>query len=301
MIKKLNTFTVLLTVLACGYAFGAPYVDEAFTGTTAPDWTFVTGQGDGPFLTATDTAKTGDTDGDGWLRLTKDLDNQSSFVYYNNAISTSQGMIFTFDFVIWGGSSGLGDGLTLAIFDADVTADAGGYGGSLGYAQRDGGIDGLAGAVAGFGFDVFGNFSNPTEGREGGPGQRPDAIAVRGSMGDTRSDGYEYVTGTDTLEDFATSSANSRDDAVIHTVKITITTDKELTIEWKPENDEWATLIDAYQCTLDCPDQVKFGYTAGTGSATANHEIRNLSVTAVPEPATAIIFAIGGMLIRRKK
>jgi hypothetical protein len=293
--KQLNIITAAIIILGAGYASaGTVYLEDSFRGTTAANWTFVAGQGDGPSLTAADGI---DTDGDGWLRLTKDVGSQSSFVYYNNSIPTNEGLVFTFDFVIWGSGSALGDGLTLAIFDANVTPAAGAYGGSLGYSKRSG-IQGLAGGIVGIGFDVFGNYSNPTEGRVGGPGKVANSIAVRGSMGDTRNDGYEYVTGTNTLTGFSTPGAASRPTDDIHTVRITITTDKLLTVEWKLINQDWQTLIDAYQCDLECPAEVKFGYTAGTGSSKANHEIRNLSVTAVPEPATAVIFVLGGFILK---
>lgn len=290
---------VLTAFALCSAVQAVTYVSDDFTGTTAENWTFVTGQGVGASLTA---AKGVDPDGQGWLRLTEDDYNQSSFVYCNSVIPTSGGLQFMFDFVIWGSGSTRADGLTLAIFDAAVTPSAGGYGGSLGYAQRSG-INGLAGGIVGFGFDTFGNFSNPTEGRIGGPGSRPNSIAIRGSMGATRTNGYEYVTGVSNLTAFSTQTT-SRDAAVVHTVRITIPTDKKLSIEWKTEGDEdWVTLIDEYSCTLNCPEEIRFGFTAGTGALKSNHEIRNLSVTNVPEPTSVMLFSvvgIAGLCIRRR-
>jgi len=214
-------------------------------------------------------------------------------------------MVFTFDFVVWGGSSSLADGFTLAIFDANVDAPAaGGYGGSLGYAQHSGQSGtGLDGGIVGFGFDTFGNFSNPTEGRIDGPGETKNAIAIRGSMGDTRYDGYKYLTGTESLESFSTGSAADRSDATAHSVRITIPTDKQVTIEWMTEGDEgYTTLID-YACTLDCPTNVMFGFTGGTGGYSSNQEIRNLSVVSVPEPVCMMLILFAGVIglwVRRR-
>jgi hypothetical protein len=273
---------VLLAVLVWACTAQAQYVSEDFTGSTASDWTFVTAAGDGAVLTGNGTL---DPEGDGWLRLTSDKTNQNSFVYYNNPIQTSRGLVFTFDFVIWSATSSNADGFALVIFDAEASPVAtGGWGGSLGYAQHvnNGGL-GLNGGIAAFGFDTFGNFSNPTEGRIGGPGKRANSIAIRGSMGADRTEGYEYVTGVEGLSGFATGSADSRDDAVVHTVRLTITPERLVSIEWKAEGGEWETLLDNYACILTCPSEVKFGFTASTGSVYSNHEIRNFEVNPYTE------------------
>lgn len=260
---------------------------EDFTGGTVDDWTFVTGQGSGASLTAA----AGGPDaaaGEGWLRLTEDSDDQASFVYYDHPFSTQDGLHIDFDFVIWSETSGVADGFTLGLFDATVTPEAGGYGGSLGYAQRDGGIDGLAGAVVGVGFDAFGNFASASEGRQGGPGKTPNAITLRGSVGSDRSEGYGYITTTGTLDQFSTAQIDSRDQATIHSVRVTFLPTKQISVTLDDE-----ILIDNFQCSLTCPIDVRLGFTAGTGSVTANQEIRNLSVfSAIPEPSSATLTAV---------
>lgn len=291
-----STIILSLVGMLCFPLQADVLVQQSFTGATAPGWKLMAGTGTGPSLTS----GTIDPSGDGWLRLTENTKSQSSFVYYDAAIPTNQGLQFTFDFVIWGGSSTDADGFTLAIFDAMVTPDSGGYGGSLGYAQHNS-TDGLAGGIVGFGFDEFGNFSNPSESREGGPGFTPNSLAIRGSVGDTRLDGYEYQTGTDSLQNFSFPEITNRDEAIIHTTRITIPTSKLITVEWKTEGEEWETLIGPHQCTLDCPDHVKIGYTAGTGGLTSYHEVRNLTVTSVPEPTMLGLLAIGGVIVLKQK
>jgi hypothetical protein len=278
---KATLVALVLLVFAC--AVHAQYVSESFTGSSAPQWTFITAAGDGPVLTGNGVI---DPVGVGWLRLTAAKTFQNSFVYYNNEIPTKYGLVFNFDFVIWSSSSSNADGFALVIFDADASpVAAGGWGGSLGYAQHTAFSNvGLNGGIAGFGFDTFGNFSNPTEGRIGGPGKSPNSIAIRGSMGATRSLGYQYITGVYGLPVFSKGSASNRTAATVYSVRISISPEKNVTIEWKPAGGSWTTLLNSYPCTLMCPEHIKFGYTASTGSVYSNHEIRNFEVGPLDEP-----------------
>ena len=65
----------LLLFLCASGVQAQSFINETFTGTTAPDWTFVNAAGDGPILTAPGI----DTAGSGWLRLTSDK-TKSEFI-----------------------------------------------------------------------------------------------------------------------------------------------------------------------------------------------------------------------------
>jgi len=260
------------------------FLNEPFTGTTASNWTFINAAGDGPILTAPSI----DLAGNGWLRLTANKRNQNSFVYYNNPIPTLYGLNITFRFVIWTGASQNADGFALVLWDSNAVASAGGWGGSLGYAQHSAfGGNGLNGGFVSFGFDTFGNFSNPTEGRIGGPGSRPHAVVLRGPMGDDRTLGYEYITGANSSAAFSNTGRNSRPTQNYYQfiVNLVMTPDSRVTIRMRRSSTStWTTLVNNYQTSLTFPERVNIGYTASTGDVYSYHEIRNLVVTTVDDP-----------------
>ena len=149
------------------------------------------------------------------------------------------------------------------------------------------------------------HISRASEGRVGGPGQRKHSIAVRGPMGATRNEGYAYIGGTKSLAPFSTSGATtSRDDATIYTARVTISPSAAIQVDWRPENDEWETLFNCGCPAATLPEELMIGFTAGTGGTRSTHEIRNLSVTAIPEPgAPAFVLLFVGALVgyRRRR
>ncbi len=128
-------------------------------------------------------------------------------------------IIVEFDYYAYGGCGishgGLGidgaDGIVNVLFDSDVgeSPEPGGYGGSMGYAQRNGNVLGFEGGWLGLGLDEYGNFGNCNEGRVGGlPGTSCDddqgfhaedhrnTAIIRGDLNDgNRLKGYEFLAG----------------------------------------------------------------------------------------------------------
>jgi len=85
------------------------------------------------------------------FRLTSADQDQASFLLISPdlPVDTAQGLSITFDFYSYGGTGG--DGLSFFVLDgaAGTVTKAGGFGGSLGYANRTDGIislPGIAGA-----------------------------------------------------------------------------------------------------------------------------------------------------------
>jgi Ca2+-binding RTX toxin-like protein len=279
-------------------------LNEPFTGSDVTNYSWIYGHAGtaaDPYLTArTGTtapigglpgqATASDTAGNGALRLTSATKNQAAFVISNSSVSTSAGLSITFDFSSYGGTGA--DGIVFFLIDGTANpTQAGGFGGSLGYAQNTSKSQaGLVGGYLGVGYDEYGNFSNPTEGRVGGPGARPDAIAVRGSQ----ANGYKYLTGTaanlpggiDNTASGATRNNSNRRTQIditptgLLSVKIDLNNDGDFA-------DAKEQAITNYNVTTNngaLPANLQFGFSSGTGGSTNIHEIRNLSIQTFTEP-----------------
>lgn len=216
---------------------------------------------------------------DGKMMLTDTTGSVASGVTLNGAFPAADNYVeIEFTHYAYGGSGA--DGIVLVLSDASVSPVAGAYGGSLGYANRSG-LAGFSGGWLGFGIDEFGNYSNPTEGRNGGPGFRADAVAVRGH-GDTASD-YVYITGTGTLspgiDDKSSSAA-----APGYTYRFSIDTRNSKTLI-KVERDAGSgdvTLIDWYDATqaAAAPENFRLSITGSTGGSTNYHSIDDFMISA---------------------
>jgi type IV pilus assembly protein PilY1 len=137
-----------------------------------------------------------DIAGQGALRLTNgdvtsggNGNNQTGAVVSNFTFPTNQGLQVTFTTVSYGGNgyNGTGaDGISFFLMDGARTPSVGALGGSLGYScsNVNGTYDGVAGAYLGIGMDEFGNFSNPGDNTDTGPGFHAGRISLRGA-GDT--------------------------------------------------------------------------------------------------------------------
>jgi uncharacterized repeat protein (TIGR01451 family) len=282
----------------CTLAF--PF-SETFTNSLAtlrPDWKLAGNTSGLPMLTGTGSP---DPAGNGWLRLTDLGNNEASSAYYDCAIPTARGLVIEFDYATWGGSGA--DGLSFFLFDgATTTFGVGANGGSLGYAQKTG-INGMNGGYLGLGIDEFGNFSNPTEGRIGGPGSRPDSIALRGPGSGTS--GYDYLSGTATLStSIDTPNVTTRPSQTgsgYRHIKINLdpsgsTYQVTASITFGTGGGARTSSTTPYTMTAPTPATLKMGFAASTGGSTNYHEIRNLTVNPSVPDITAVktVAVVGG-------
>ncbi|WP_338221960.1 PKD domain-containing protein [Algoriphagus sp. oki45] len=245
---------------------------------------------------------------EGVLRLTSNQLNQRGYVYINVPFPSTYGLKVEFEYFSYGGvGQFLADGLTVFLFDGDSpNFSPGGFGGSLGYAQRDG-EPGLSNAYLGIGFDEFGNFGVANEGKVGGfpsiaPDSRaPDAIVLRGPGNGTS--GYPFVVGRRTMEtgndgfnpgaQFPISSGGAGTSRVTDPNQIGY---RKVFLELQPNDDGpgyFLTLRMMVTTQLNqprvvtifdrpyyfpAPKNLKIGFTGSTGGFSNFHEIRNLIV-----------------------
>lgn len=270
----LSLLAALLTNLSAQSVF-----TESFTGTTADGWVF------GGNYTPNLTANTIDAPGDGWLRLTDNANNRATYALLDTQIFSVNAQIdIKMDYAFYNGSGA--DGITFFLVDGSVDSSSfspGAYGGSMGYAQGHG-EDGMTGGYLGFGLDNFGNYSNPTEDRVGGPGSRPNAIAVRGP----ESSNYAYISGA-TLDSYGQMDfpgLTVRPDqtgADYRSFQIVLDANNQLEVFMKfGASGDYTSVFTADLSAYDRPETFKLGFTGATGGSTEIHEVRNLTVTTTP-------------------
>ena len=275
-----------MAVLGAWTAEGAStVVSTSFRETTAPGWIFSgTGTNNlGVTNTALLTAATGvDAPGSGWLRLTDTNGYLTGLALNTNTIPSTNSSIFTsLDMAIWGGYA---DGLVLFFYDASVPFSIGSAGGSLGYAQSY--AYGMGGGYLGLGIDEFGNYSNPNQGRIGGPGQIGNAIAVRGPG--SQMAGYKYIAGTGdgitprlaTLYYFPNNKTRSTNSVDARHVEALLSPNNQLTVYIRYGTNAQFLCFVADLSKYSRPNNLKMGFTASTGGAMSFHELQNVTIGA---------------------
>ena len=277
----------LLTIFFSNISIAQLPFEESFKNSTAPGMVF----GGNP-LPAILTSGGDDPAGDGFLRLTNNDNNQTGFAYNNDIVLPGVGLNIEFEYYQYGGTGA--DGITFFLFDA--TADPfqiGGFGGSLGYAQRFA-APGVSKAYIGIAYDVFGNFTAPTEGRQGGPGRLTNNISIRGAGdGDAQvPDNYPYLTHVRLSAAPFSFNVGSGASRVTDTTNVNF---RKTMIRLKPRAAGGYfidvdivrggsptvvhNVIQDFEYMKNAPASLKFGFSAGTGGSTNFHEIRNFKAT----------------------
>lgn len=227
----------------------------------------------------------------GRLRLTPARGNQATSSTYQRLFPAEGNLVTVeFDYYAWSPQSGTGgDGVAVILSDAAVTPQPGSFGGALGYAQRNDGTPGFAGGWLGVALDEYGNFSNPTEGRVGGPGFRRQAVSIRGAQAGS----YRYLTGTVANIYPKIDVRSSYYPAPGHRYKITVDSRQANMAMVSVERDTGAgyqTLVSPFNARSfigqgSVPTDFYLSLTGSTGGSNNNHEIDNFQVCALDSKA----------------
>ena len=220
----------------------------------------------------------------GRLRLTDASNSVATFATLLNQFPGADNRIeIEFDYYGYDGNGA--DGIAINVSDASILPVAGAAGGSLGYAQKTG-VNGFSGGWLGVGIDEYGNFSNPTEGREGGIGRTTDSVSLRGSGSGTS--GYPYLTGTSNLSPGVDQSGSTPNPGHRYKVVIDHTASGSTAIVSvaRDTGSGYVSIVPEFDVFLANPSQAAVpanwvvSFTGSTGGSTNIHEIGDLKVCA---------------------
>ncbi len=144
-------------------------------------------------------------------------------------------------------------------------------------------LGGLTGGYIGIGIDDWGNYSNPNEGRIGGPGFIANAVSARGD----EASGYRYLMGTGDANvrdlpyemDFPAAQTRPSFSFDRRRIALIITPDNQLTVFLQYGSGDMDALFTADLSSQRRPENILFGFVSATGGTYAYHEIRDVVVT----------------------
>ncbi|MFD1468874.1 T9SS type A sorting domain-containing protein [Hymenobacter caeli] len=276
-----------------------------FSGTSTSNFTL----GGTAQLTAAGTTPL-DAAGAGALRLTNAVGNQAGYAIDNLTFGTPNGFSIAFEFFAYGTTSTSGtpavpapaDGISVFLVDGAGTDPGAGQfaigatGGSLGYDKKTAApvSAGVTKGYLGIGLDEYGNYSNPTEGRVGGAGFVPNAVALRGPYDPvTPTNGYAYLAGTGTLGFNLAAGGSARvtapaaagyRKAYINVIPVVNAVSGAVTyrITVRIQNGQTLTTTVNNVTVTNPPPTLRVGFAASTGGNNSIHEIRALEIVQAP-------------------
>ncbi|MGA3007052.1 MAG: autotransporter-associated beta strand repeat-containing protein [Opitutaceae bacterium] len=259
-------------------------VNQSFTGSTLPSsWNYGGNVNNNGTITSFLPTASGTSAG---MTLTTSSGNESTYAYDPTAFSSANATIAVqFTYTASNGTSPAADGITFFLADANVVAangfSPGAFGGSLGYAQKNAsaappsGVSGLTGGYLGVGIDQYGNYSNPTEGRNGGPGPEANNVAIRGPG--SGQNGYNYLGGTTGgLPNFSAPTSGS----VSTNFEMTISATNQV-IMYMEEGGVYTQIFTADLSAYTRPSDLILGFTGSTGGSDSTQQVANVLLTSV--------------------
>lgn len=238
--------------------------------------------------------------GDYRLRLTDTRNDEATFAQLKRTFpGAGNKVILELDYFAYGGSGA--DGVAVTFSDATISSTTGGFGGSLGYAQN-GSLDGFGGGWLGIGLDEYGNYPNPTEGRQNYPsgwvapasanvaaGFYPRNIAIRGSGSGLA--GYYLLANTGTLTSGVAPNSGAAG-ATPYRYRITLDHSDSVHAYVTVEQDttgsgsSYSTLVPKFDVKAANSQQAAVpanwlvSFTGSTGGSTDYHELKRVKICA---------------------
>lgn len=262
-------------------------ISQSFTGATLPaSWNYGGNVNNSGTITPFSPTASGTSAG---MTMTTSSGNESTYAYDPTSFSSANATIAVqFTYTASNGTATPADGITFFLADASVVAASGfspgAFGGSLGYAQKNAaaappsGTSGLSGGYLGVGIDQFGNYSNPSEGRNGGPGALPNEVAVRGPG--SGQNGYNYLAGTNNLDSGSTIFSAPTSGAVATNFEMTLSATNQL-VMYMQEGGVYTQIFTADLSSYTRPSNLILGFTGSTGGANSTQQVANVLLTSV--------------------
>ena len=222
------------------------------------------------------------------LRLVPTATNQNSGLIYSGTQPMSKGLDVSFRQSQWGGTGA--DGMSFFLQKGTETStNAGALGGALGYSSEFGvSRTGLPGGLIGVGLDRYGNFVTPTFGgsdcADSNPGRTQNSLTIRGPgngttgycrLGTVSNSDTAWGTGTDSRAGRAKSVRIVVDPSTAAMPKVSVWV---CAVAARCDTTTTPTLSVNAPAALLAEPTVRFGFAAGTGGITNNHEIWDLQV-----------------------
>jgi MSHA biogenesis protein MshQ len=224
----------------------------------------------------------------GRLQLTQATRAQStasSYQYLYPALGNK--IEVEFDYMAYGGNGA--DGLAIVFSDANITPQAGAFGGPLGYGFKNNSEavkPGFTGGWLGIGLDEYGNYSKEGGSTNHSSYSTDQSVVLRGS-GQNYS-GYNYIIGNKVTPDIDNNNGNSKthryritiDSRSNNTANVTV----ERSVQWKGDSPRFGTIIGPINVLAPqynqaaVPDNFIMSLTGSTGQLYNTHEIDNFKV-----------------------
>ncbi|WP_254052576.1 DUF6701 domain-containing protein [Aliivibrio sp. EL58] len=195
-----------------------------------------------------------------------------------------------FDYMAYGGNGA--DGLAIVFSDAEITPQAGAFGGPLGYGFKrnsEATKPGFAGGWLGIGLDEYGNYSKEGGSKNHNSYSTNQSVVLRGSG--QQYSGYNYISGNKVSPNIDGNNGNSKthryritiDSRSHNTANVTV----ERSVENKGSTPRFSKIIGPINVLSsqynqdDIPENFIMSLTGSTGQLYNTHEIDNFKMCAL--------------------